>query len=154
MGYTTTMKKLILILALLLYVPTANNPETKQSVYDMFCYIAVGYHESRSEPIRGIHAVWDVVYNRSIKTKTSICSVVLKPKQFTSVSKAFNRLLGADLNKADTKGLDKVLIAYTSYNPDLRNTKIMWYHTVDTRPYWSAKLKKVKTVGKHVFYKE
>lgn len=148
------MKKLILILALLLQIPTANNPETKQSVYDTFCHIAVGYHEARSEQIRGIHAVWDVVHNRAIKTKTSVCSVVLKPKQFTSVSKAFNLLLDADLNKVDTKGLDKVLIAYTGYNPDLRDTKIMWYHTVSTKPYWSVKMKKVSVVGKHVFYKE
>lgn len=46
------------------------------------CLVSAVWHEARGEPAIGQRAVIDVVYNRALKSGTSLCEVVAAPKQF------------------------------------------------------------------------
>ena len=125
------------------------------------------FFEARSEGQKGMEAVAKVTMNR-VKAKgypPDVCSVVFQKKQFSwthqqSWSTVWN-VLNGDLRlysardratyhlakRIAQKALDGVMV--TSIPDD-----VLWYHTTKVKPSWSKRLKKLKTVGSHIFYKE
>jgi spore germination cell wall hydrolase CwlJ-like protein len=109
-------------------------------------------HESRNQSTTGITWVASVIINRTKHKNfpSSICDVVLQPKQFTDVHKAFK----ASTTHSNTAGYIKVTtVAYNALYGDLSLPRgILYYHTKAIKPKWSTKMKKVAVVQDHVFY--
>jgi spore germination cell wall hydrolase CwlJ-like protein len=127
---------------------------TEITLSDHKFYLAVNnYHEARGESIEGQIAIGHIVINRCQKNGTTVKDVILKPWQFSwhnhdsyppiEEYEAFRsclnvadmiineRLSGKDLWKADHY-----------FNPSV------------VLPSWASKMKFIKRIGNHDFYKE
>jgi N-acetylmuramoyl-L-alanine amidase len=111
------------------------------------------YHEARGECLEGQIAIGHVVINRALKSGATVKDVILRPYQFSwhngnkyppitdyeSLSSCLNaaekiideRLSGKDLWRADHY-----------FNPSI------------VLPSWAAKMKFIKRIGNHDFYRE
>jgi len=132
-------------------------------------------HEARGEGIEGMRAVHQVVLNRvkSRKYPSTICAVVLQKNQFSwtrdkrkvngvfngSGYKGFNgRLL--DFNQKDSLAYQQAVIVgsrgYTgdsSYGMDKNLQGVLHYARFNVRVDWMKKMKAVKRIKNHVFYR-
>jgi N-acetylmuramoyl-L-alanine amidase len=124
---------------------------------DLLCLARNIYYEARGESLTGKIAVANVTINRVKKRnkenekKTTICKVVYEKHQFswTNLPKP---------KKIDDEAWDDALtIAKSVLNGKFRDVtnKSTHYHSVKIKPKWASshKIKKVKVIGKHVFYK-
>ena len=112
------------------------------------------YHEARGEPEEGQIAVAQVVLNRAEQRGISVKEVILQPHQFSWVDdgnvddiKNHNSFVGCMLSVM--KCLDERMSGSTLQRANL-------YHADYVRPGWShsSKVKFIKLVGRHLFYKE
>lgn len=126
------------------------------------CLAEVVYYESRSESTKGQMAVAFTVLNRvkSPKFPKSICKVVKQSKkkgiyQFSYL--ADKKLLSRSKEKEAWKKAQKVALdAVFLYESGSDFTKgADHYHTTKVSPDWSRspKMKKVKVIQNHIFYK-
>jgi len=115
------------------------------------CLAGTIYFESRSESLEGQHAVANVVINRaeSGRFPGTICGVVYQPSQFSFVRGG--RMPAISRSSADWR--EAVAIAriamddrWNSAAPDA-----LFFHATRVSPRW--RLKRVATVGNHVFYR-
>lgn len=156
------MKKLILILALFLYIPTANTQVLPQQILDEYkeymCMFVAVYHEARNQKPIGQTWVAGVIINRTNHKKfppDTICGIVKQHKQFSNIDETFRKLArtGYSSLNEETKGI----VANTSYNALYGflavPRDIYYYHTVAVRPHWSKVFKKAAIIGSHVFYR-
>lgn len=130
---------------LLLLVPLL--PLSVQSSNELNCLAETIYREARGEPYIGKLAVALVTVNRTKSSKfpDTICEVVYQPGQF-SWTKSAGKKLKADLESI--KIAESVL--NNRYNK-LEEFDALYFHNKTVNPGW--KLKKVATIGNHVFYK-
>ncbi|WP_293867860.1 cell wall hydrolase [uncultured Alsobacter sp.] len=123
------------------------------------CLAEAIYFEARSEPEEGQAAVAQVVLNR-VKSglyPTSVCGVVYQNRhrhlacQFTFAceGKAL-RITEQDSWKTAVRIAKEVTYGKT-YLSDVGAAT--HYHANYVRPYWAKRLKKMDTIGRHVFYK-
>lgn len=142
-------------------VHTSKVDKTKQ---DLYCMAANLYFEARGEPLVGQKAVAKVTINRvnSKKYPDSVCKVVFQRKQFSwthqepwdKIQKAINgvepskNVLDAAAYQQALKTAKTSLKSPTNAIPN----EALWYHADYVSPKWAKKMKKVKKVGKHVFY--
>lgn len=132
---------------------------------DLYCMAANLYFEARGESELGQKAVAKVTMNRvnSGKYPDSVCKVVFQKYQFSwthqepwnKIQKALNGVEPSK-NPLDVSAYQQALkTAKTSLKTNLNGIlpdDALWYHANYVNPSWVRKMKKVKKVGKHVFY--
>lgn len=133
----------------------SNNEKIGSCMSNKTCKLLaeVGYYESRSEPDEGVAGVMHVVLNRAehdSKWPNSPQKVVAQKHQFSyrwdgSMKKGF----------AEKESYRRMLlIAYNVLVGEIESPvgKSNHYHTVDVKPKWRHNMRKVATIGSHVFY--
>lgn len=100
------------------------------------------YHEARGEPYEGQLAVALVTLNRA--TSNSICETVYKYKQFSWTLKPKN------ITEYDAWMQSNEIAYHAILNKNKYTFKATHYHSVTVNPRW--RLKKLKKIGKHIFY--
>lgn len=137
------MKKLLL--ALLLLLP----PLTLQAVDKEFdCLVRNVYQEARGESYKGKLAVALVTINRtkSERFPSTLCGVVYQKSQF-SWTKNYSKV---KINvKQWQESKDAAFAAYMNNNI-LGSFYATHFHTKQVNPNWG--LRKVATIGNHIFY--
>lgn len=157
------MKKILLLAALAVpaVAQTAKVDHTKQ---DVACLKANLFFEARGESLKGKEAVAKVTLNRvkSKKYPSSVCAVVFQKKQFSwSFQQPYSKI--QKVLQGDMRGysaldkqayLESKKTAETALKtpPNVLPESALWYHANYVQPKWAAKMKKVKQVGKHIFY--
>lgn len=109
------------------------------------CIIATVLDEAEGEPVEGRRAVYDVILERMKRQQKDACTVVLQPKQFSGMSEA--QLTDIDQNMLDNYW--KIV-----YSVPVSCQGCTHFHRVDVFPEWRKKMKFVKRINKHAFYKE
>lgn len=116
----------------------------------LLCLALNIYHEARGEPLQGQRAVAHVVINR-VKHPAypdDVCKVVYQDKQFSWVGTKKQKPKGPAWDQAKTVAY-KALLG-ESKDPTYGATH---FHTKYVKPKWSYRLKRVRTINNHVFYK-
>lgn len=108
------------------------------------------YWEARNQPLIGQEAVTHVVLNRMSESGRTAKQVITSKDQFSwywdgksdfpSDEAAFNKAIEVVSNVLITRGSTSMW-------------RINHYHTVGIDPYWSKNMRKVITIGDHVFYR-
>lgn len=127
----------------------------------MLCLALNIYHESRSEPLVGQHAVAQVTMNRAGRDPNKLCETVFKPKQFswanplTATNGKKRERLAKRYIPTEEKAWDIARqIAYHTVKGHVRDfTKgAMFYHTHAVKPHWAKTVRLVAIIGQHRFY--
>lgn len=157
--------KIVVATTLALFSTDAYTDKVGKFEQDLYCLAANLYFEARGESLKGQIAVAEVTLNR-VKAKqypNSVCKVVFQRKQFSwtheqpwaKIQKALNGVEPSK-NKLESSAYQQALkTAKTRLKTDLNAIlpeDALWYHTVAVNPKWNRKMKKVKSLGKHVFY--
>lgn len=128
---------------------------------DLTCLARNVYHEARGEPQKGKLAVAKVTLNRvaSSRFPNTICDAVYEKRW----DKRRRRYVGAfswtefdtppPLKKKGWKIAWKV--AETVYeNPESVELKgALFYHATRIKPRWAKQKKRIKRIGRHIFYR-
>lgn len=122
------------------------------------------YHEARSEPLLGQHAVAHVTMNRAGRDPDKACGVVFAPKQF-SWANPLTEVKGAERARRAAKFIPKddkawLMARSVAYHvvegnlPDITKGATH-YHTKFVHPSWRKSLERVYIagVGVHLFYR-
>jgi len=119
----------------------------------IICLAMNVYFEARSEDYRGQLAIAEVTLNRveSSKYPDNVCDVVWQRKQFSWTHD------GKSDNPKDKKAWEIAqriaLFAMTTTNK-IVGDDVTHYHATYVQPYWTSSYDAVRTIGKHVFYKQ
>lgn len=127
------------------------------------CLVTTLYHEARGEPAEGVLAVAKVVLNRmeSPRYPKSVCGVVKQQLvrgiwQFSFWKE--KHLLTQPVDKESWKKMQKIAqqavnLHYAGF--DVIDNSMYYYNPDVANPKWakSKKLKFVRKIGKHKFYK-
>ena len=130
----------------------------------MLCIALNIYHEARSEPIAGQHAVAQVTMNRAGRDPNKVCDVVFQPHQFswanplTTVSKLERARRAQKFVPKESAAWNMArTIAFHTVQGNVQDfTKgATFYHTTSVRPFWRKSLERVfiAGVGRHLFYR-
>ena len=130
----------------------------------MMCMALNIYHESRSEPLTGQHAIAQVTFNRAGRDPNKVCDVVFKPRQFswanplTTVGKRERERLATKFVPRENKAweLAKVVAKMTIEGQVQDFTQgATHFHVVNIRPFWSHSYERIRLVGagRHLFYR-
>lgn len=123
------------------------------------CLAEAVYFEARSESEEGRAAVAQVVLNR-VKSglyPDSVCGVVYQNSnrylacQFTFTCEGKSLRITEPGPWRDAVRIAREVYEGTTYMPEVGAST--HYHAQYVRPYWAKKLKKMDTIGQHVFYK-
>lgn len=119
------------------------------------------YHEARSEPLVGQHAVAQVTFNRAGRDPNKVCDEVFKPKQF-SWANSLTSVKGAERAERAQKFMPKDNKAWTLAKSVAMHTVAghvqdftkgaRFYHTKAVKPIWRHEFKLVAVIGQHKFY--
>jgi spore germination cell wall hydrolase CwlJ-like protein len=118
---------------------------------EMECLAGAIYFESKGEPLAGQLAVAEVIINRarSGRYPTTLCGVVKQPSQFSFVRGG--RM--PPIQKDSAAWRKAVAIAHIAKN-DLADSPVpsaLSFHATYVSPRW--KMKRLATVGRHIFYR-
>lgn len=122
------------------------------------CLAEAVYFEARSESDEGRAAVAQVVLNR-VKSglyPDSVCGVVYQNShrhlacQFTFTCEGKSLRVTEPGPWRDAVRIAREVYDGTTYLPDVGGST--HYHANYVRPYWAKRLKKMDTIGQHVFY--
>lgn len=132
------------------------------------CLATAIYHEARGEPEAGQWAVADVILNRvaSPRYPSSICGVVYQNAdrgkyrcQFSfacdgksDVGGKGNRIVRESWVRAYVIAEAAFMQQQTGLRTDTVPETALYYHTVSVNPQWAGKLKRVASIGSHIFY--
>ena len=157
------MNKFVIILGLL----SPSLGITSELYTDEQCLTANVYFESRGESLKGMRAIADTTLNRTkhsaFKGQDTVCKVVFAKGQFSWTfqlpKKRIQKVLNADLTglKAeDVSAYQKASqVAVQALNNEPVSRLPPWvvnFHTVQSTPPWSNKMRYYATVGNHKFY--
>lgn len=115
------------------------------------------YAESRSEPVPGQYAVAFVTMQRAQNKESKVCKAVFEPWQFSWTGKA--RKDGIGWRVPAPKDKDAWRTAQAIAAMVLAGRIVNWlgpvthYHSRDVRPPWRLAMVRVRTIGRHVFYR-
>ncbi len=118
---------------------------------DLECLAAGIYFESKSESLQGQLAVGHVIANRaeSGRFPSSYCGVLFQRSQFSFVhGKSYPRIPRASRDWQDAVAIAKIVDNELHASP-VGNA--LFFHARRVSPGW--KLKRVGTLGNHVFYR-
>lgn len=111
---------------------------------DDICLAWVIDNEARGESILGQRAVLDVVKNRMATKKLTACQVVKEPYQFSGYHKGMKLKATKEmLHRLDDVSKMKPVVPSATY-----------FHAKYVRPSWAAKMKRILTIGRHIFFAE
>ena len=118
---------------------------------ELHCLALNVYHEARSESDEGKFAVARVTLNRvrSPRYPNSMCEVVWQHRQFSWTRDG--RPDRPHNLEAWKQALWIATITY-DYNPLSMVGRATHYHAVYVRPRWAAAHRRVRRIGKHIFY--
>ena len=117
------------------------------------------YFEARSEPIQGQIAVAEVTLNRvaSKHYPNDICGVVLQDNsenyKFSWWCDGKSDYPREENSLRTSKALAQLMLEEGDYISVI-GSKATHYHSVDVHPYWADELKRIRRIGKHIFYKK
>ncbi|UZF92610.1 cell wall hydrolase [Bosea sp. NBC_00550] len=122
------------------------------------CLAEAVYFEARSESLLGQAAVAQVVLNRAKSGlyPSSVCGVVYQNSnrylacQFTFTCEGKSLRITEPGPWRDAVRIAREVYDGTTYLPEVGAST--HYHANYVRPYWAKKLKKMDTIGQHVFY--
>lgn len=116
----------------------------------IFCLALNIYYEANVEPIEGKYAVAHVTMNRVEHRlyPDNVCRVVYEPYQFSWTLTPQKPPTGPGWKEA--KRIAKVVLK--GWSPDV-SKGATHYHNDTVNPKWAKQKYKVKTIGKHTFYK-
>jgi spore germination cell wall hydrolase CwlJ-like protein len=119
---------------------------------ELECLAAGIYFESKSEPLAGQLAVGDVIVNRANsggRFPSNYCGVLFQRGQFSFVrGKSWPRV------KRESKQWKTAVAIAKIVHQDLKDSavgKALFFHARRVSPRW--RLKRVATVGNHIFYR-
>lgn len=153
--------------SLMVILAIAGNNVFAKSIHnqEINCLAENIYHEARSEPIEGMVAVAQVVFNRvSDKRFPSTVCTVVKQTRGRIHSCQFSWFCDGkpdDIHKSSKAWKTSYNLAYTMYylynNASLRIIDMTHgathYHADYVNPRWSRTYKRVLKVGRHIFYR-
>lgn len=160
------MKNTILsiCIAIAALLPASNGTDGQDYLYsrskEIICLADNIWHEARGESYAGQVAVAMVSINR-VKSKIypgNICKVVWQNKQFswTFDNKAKKRLPNIQARVATPSYQKAMVIARKALEGHIAlqglPSNALWYHSHAVNPKWNRGMKKVLTVGSHIFY--
>ncbi len=116
---------------------------------EAICLALVLYHEARDQPIDGQVAVAEVVVNRVADPRygDDICTVTTEPHQFAWQGEP------DDMN-AWLRALIVARAILQDPEGTLPTTGATHYHTVNSHPWWTIHMTRLRTVDDHIFYQE
>jgi spore germination cell wall hydrolase CwlJ-like protein len=118
-------------------------PIAKVISSDDICFAWVIHDEARGEPLTGQRAVYDVVKHRMTTRNLTACEVVKQKHQFSGYRRGM-RL------KADDAMLER-LGEVRKVKPVVPNAS--YFHSKQVKPTWASKMKRIFSIGGHVFYR-
>lgn len=106
------------------------------------CMAWVIHSEARGEPPKGQRAVMDVVLRRTEIRKKTVCEVVKESGQFSGYKHGMELAADEEMLQRlrDVRRIPPVA-PYASY-----------FHSKQVKPSWRTKMKRVLSIGGHVFY--
>lgn len=115
------------------------------------CLAGAIYFEAKSESLEGQHAVAEVIINRSESGRfpRTLCGVVYQPSQFSFVRGG--RMPA--INRGSNDWQEAVAVARVAMDESWETPAqdALFFHATRVSPRW--KLKRVATIGNHVFYR-
>tara|TARA_R100001594_G_scaffold95182_1_gene129501 strand:- start:351 stop:746 length:396 start_codon:yes stop_codon:yes gene_type:complete len=123
----------------------------------LMCLALNIYFEARNESIAGQIAVAEVTLNRvaSKNYPNNVCGVVYqKGKKSCAFSWTCDDISDTPYEKkAFNKSIDlaKHVLVYQDYI-SVVGEKALFYHNKSVKPYWLKDVKKINTIGNHIFY--
>jgi len=162
---TSRAERLLAFSSLIITIPSvyflAQNALASQRLSDQIQCLAMNiYHEARGEPIAGQYAVAEVTLNRTHSRgfPSSVCKVVYQ-KHWNAQRKeniyAFSwagQTVSTNFNSAAWR--QAVRIARNVLTGDRIPTLhgALYYHSVDVKPEWAHRHKRLAIIGRHIFY--
>ncbi|MBY8824711.1 cell wall hydrolase [Sphingomonas colocasiae] len=129
----------------------AAEPTGEDLTAELECLAGAVYFEARSESLDGQLAVADVILNRadSGRFASTVCGVVHQPGQFSFVRGG--RMPTINRNSQDWR--EAVAIARIAEKDRWESaaSDALFFHATHVSPRW--KLRRIATVGNHVFYR-
>ena len=126
----------------------------------LMCLALNIYFEARSEPVQGQIAIAEVTLNRvaSPHYPNDICGVVLQENkdgcQFSWWCDGKSDKPKEEHSMLASKAIAQFMIDNGRYI-SVVGSQATHYHSSDINtPYWAKELKKIKQIGKHIFYGE
>lgn len=116
----------------------------KEMFNEKICKAWVVSDESRGESFLAKRAVLDVVSNRMRKQGKSCNDIVKSPNQFSGYRPGMH----LKVSKEDLQSYEKVVMM-SPVVPSATH-----FHANYVHPVWCKKLVKIRSIGKHIFYKE
>ncbi len=122
---------------------------------------AVIIAEAGGEDMKGMKAVYEVIWQRGVQRKRSLAKVVTRPKQFSCLNRTTTTALIRSTSRHpryqwvhDELLKHPPLTVHTcpAHLLRLATNRANHYHAVSVTPYW-AKGKTGVTIGNHRFYK-
>lgn len=149
------------------YEPAPNYPNIVniQQLKDSYIIAATLWGEARGDGVKGMQAVMNVIMNRADGDFNKALSVVLKPKQFSvwnSIKNPLNFSLKLAEKQRESKTQDSkeyknaieiVDKARKGQLDDLTDGATFYFNPKKVTPTWAKKLKFIKNIGHHAFYK-
>lgn len=111
----------------------------------LIVYKTIAY-ESSGESLEAQTWVAKVIQNRADRRGTDYERECLRPRQFS----CWNEGINSKMKKRTSKELEVAKIAWTKAQ-DL-SVNVDHYHDISVNPYWAKSMKKVKQIGRLVFY--
>lgn len=162
---TSRRERLLAFASLLITIPAvyvlAHEALASQRLSGQIECLAMNiYHEARGEPIVGQYAVAEVTLNRthSREFPSSVCKVVYQkywnPHRKISVP-AFSwtgQSVTTNFNSAAWRQAKEIARTVLTHDgiPTLQGA--LYYHSIDVKPAWSRRHKRIATIGRHIFY--
>ena len=110
-------------------------------VSDNACLASVIFHEAQTEGLEGQRAVYDVVQNRMLVTRSSCYKVVTARGQFSWWPQKSFKKYDTDM---------RILLTRVREAPKMLVKGEQYFFQKQLRPKWARKMK-CKTVGNHKF---
>lgn len=126
-------------------------PEVDAPDEDLRCLATAIYYESKGEPLLGQLGVAQVVINRtrSGRFPSSICGVVMQPRQFSFVRGGYLPSPGAG-NAAYRTAMAVARVAMAGEH-DSPAADALYFHAAHVNPKWSKR--QLAAIGRHKFYR-
>ena len=162
---TSRSERLLAFTSLLITLPSvyfiAQDALTTQRLSgDIECLALNIYHEARGEPIAGQYAVAEVTLNRthSLEFPASVCQVVYQKhwnpyrKEIVYAFSWTGQTATTNLNSAAWRQAREIARAVLTQDrrPTLQGA--LYYHSIDVKPEWSHRHKRLAIIGRHIFY--
>ena len=130
------------------------------SAKDETCLADAIYFEARGEPEKGQEAVAQVILNRATSGKypKSVCGVVYQGQSKRNACQFSFACDGKPEVKREAKAWDRAKSIAKAMATGQKQVSTLetatHYHATYVKPRWARKMKKLSTIGGHIFYED